>query len=161
MQEFETYVKSNYNIPNAVSCGITYTYTKQQRTNKKSSTVEIVHTINMKLSWFDSSNHQLDSSKLTFQNDTLTKASEKQCKTINPSDTTNKFRIAKQEIVQQLTSKLTAKIAELQSDVNSLHTYMGSNSSIIPQTMKPVLHLTRVNSSFDPASPKQTLKFDM
>lgn len=158
MQEFETYVKSNYNIPNAVACGITYTYTRTvKKPRAKTQTAEVVHTVNMKLVWFDSSNNQLDSSKLTFQNDTLTKPSEKQCRTINPSDTTNKFRIAKQEIVQQLAAKLTAKIADLQSDVSSLHSYMGASSTIIPQSMKPHIELTRTG----PSSPKVNQKFDM
>jgi hypothetical protein len=149
MQEFENYVKSNYNIPNAASCGITYTHSKSSKLDKKSNRPVIVHTINMKLVWFDSSNHQLDTSKLAFQNDTLTKPSEKVLRTINPSDTTNKFRAAKNEIVQTLIHIRQQAEAKLQDEIQSLHSYLGNNNTIIPQSMKPHIELGLDHQRFD------------
>ena len=160
MQEFENYVKSNYNIPNATSCGITYTHSKSSKLDKLSKRPVIIHTINMKLIWFDSSNHQLDTSKLTFQNDTLTKASEKVLRTINPSDTTNKFRAAKNEIVQTLTAKLQQAEAKLQDEIQSLHSYLGTSNDIIPQSMKPHIELAKANSIAGSIADERK-KFDM
>ena len=109
MQEFENYVKSNYNILNATSCGITYTHSKSSKLDKLSKKQVIIHTINMKLIWFDSSNHQLDTSKLTFQNDTLTKASEKVLRTIIhqiPQTNSELLRMRSYKLSQQNYSKL-------------------------------------------------------
>jgi orotate phosphoribosyltransferase-like protein len=99
----------------------------------------------MKLTWFDKDGKQLTVEKLAFQNDVLTKASEKQCKTISPTEVTNKFRVAKQDIVRLLIRARQSKIDALQHDVNILYSYLGSSTDIIPQQMKGTLQLADTN----------------
>ena len=157
MQEFESYIKSNYNVPNAAACGINYTYNTRLSQDKKSQRMIINYIINMKLTWFDKDGKQLLIEKLAFQNDTVTKASEKQCKLISPTEATNKFRIAKPYIVQQLIQEKQSKINDLQHDINILHTYLGSTTDIIPHQMKGTIQI--VDAA--PVSTPSKTTFDM
>jgi hypothetical protein len=106
----------------------------------------------MKLIWFDKDSKQLATERLVFQDDTLTKASEKQCTTISPTEVTNKFRVAKQDIVRLLIKVKQNKINDLQHEANALYNYLGSSTDIIPQQMKgtltiePCIELQRVAS---------------
>ena len=157
MQEFETYIKSNYNVPNATACGINYTYTTRLTQDRKSKVSIKNYIINMKLAWYDRDNKQLLIEKLAFQNDTITKSSEKQCKLISPTEATNKFRIAKPYIVQQLIQEKQSKINDLQHDINILHTYLGSTTDIIPHQMKGTIQI--VDAA--PVSTPSKTTFDM
>ena len=49
MQEFESYIKSNYNVPNATACGIQYTYNTRVTQDRKSKVSIKNYIINMKL----------------------------------------------------------------------------------------------------------------
>ena len=142
MQDFESYIKSNYNVSNATACAINYTHTIRLTQDKKSQRMIINYIINMKLTWFDKDGNQILIEKLAFQNDTITKASEKQCKVISPTEVTNMFRVAKPYIVQQLIKAKQSKIDALQHDINILHSYLGSTTDIIPQQMKDTLQLS-------------------
>ena len=158
MQDFEHYIKSNYNIPNATACSITYTYNYKLSQDKKSHKMIINHTIKMTLVFIDKDGKQISNERLTFTNDTLTKASEKQCKTIAPTEVTNKFRVAKRDIARQLIAVKQDKINDLQHDIDLLTSYTGSSTDIIPQQMKGTLQLsdelineqtTHTKTSFD------------
>ena len=151
MQDFETYIKSNYIIPEATACGINYTYTTKTSADRKSKTTIKHHIVTMKLIWFDKDSKQLGTERLVFQDDTLTKSSEKQCKTISPTEATNRFRIAKSQIVQLLINVRQSKINDLQHDIHALSQYLGSNSDIIPA-------LTAVPNRVGPPQMKNTLQ---
>ena len=159
MQDFESYIKSNYVVPSSTACGIHYTYSTRLTQDKKSQRTVINHVINMKLTWFNKDGKQLTVEKLTFQNDILTKSSEKQCKTISPTDVTNKFRLAKQDILRLLIRARQSKIDALQHDVNILSSYLGSTTDIIPQQMKGTLQITDSTIEQQPTTSKTT--FDM
>ena len=45
MQEFEDYVKSNYNIPGATACAIKYTFTTRDTIDKSSKIPVIIYTV--------------------------------------------------------------------------------------------------------------------
>ena len=159
MQDFESYIKSNHVVPESTACGIQYTYSTRLTQDKKSQKMIINHIINMKLTWFDKDGKQLSTEKLTFQNDSLTKSSEKQCKTISPTEVTNKFRVAKQDIVRLLVRVRQSKIDTLQHDINLLYSYLGSSTDIIPQQMKGTLQITDSTIEQQPTTSKTT--FDM
>ena len=159
MQDFESYIKSNYIVPESTACGIHYTYSTRLTQDKKSQKMIINHIINMKLTWFDKNGKQLSTEKLTFQNDILTKASEKQCKTISPTEVTNKFRVAKQDIVRLLVRVRQSKIDALQHDINLLYSYLGSSNDIIPQQMKGTLQVT--DSTIEQQTTTSKTTFDM
>ena len=72
MEEFETYVKSNWNVPNAAACGITYTHATRIVTNKSKVPVKN-HSVNLTISWHDKDNVQLQTEKLSFLNDDMSK----------------------------------------------------------------------------------------
>lgn len=159
MEDFESYIKSNYIVPSSTACGIHYTYNTRLTQDKKSQRMIINHIINMKLTWFDKDGKQLTVEKLTFQNDILTKASEKQCKTISPTEVTNKFRVAKQDIIRLLVRVRQSKIDALQHDINALYSYLGSSTDIIPQQMKGTLQIT--DSTIEQQSTTSKTTFDM
>ena len=141
MQEFEYYIKSNWIVTNHAATSISYSYTSRQVQDKKSKTSILNHVITMKIIWLDKSSKQLAAEKLTFINDTLAKSCEKQLRTINPSEATNKFRAAKHDIIRQLSRAKQQKINTLQQELNALSQYAGSNNDIIPPVMKPTLDI--------------------
>ncbi len=156
MQEFESYIKSNYHVHAAAATAIKYTYTSRHVQDRKSRASILNHIITMSLTFFDSTGKQLASEKLTFVNDTITKSCEKQLKLISPAEATNKFRAAKQQILRQLINAKQQKINVLQEDINSLTSYSGSNHDIIPTTFKGTLTLTPT-----PAPTQHKHSFDM
>ena len=107
----------------------------------------------------DVNGKQLATEKLTFVNDTLTKASEKECKTISPGEVTNRFRVAKTYIARQLIKVKQDKINDLQHDINLLTSYSGSGADIIPQQMKNTLQLAAQETN--PQIPRPKTTFDM
>ena len=141
MDEFENYVKSNYNITNATACSIKYTFSTRDTIDKQSKIPVIIYTIVMKMTWFDKYGQQLRIEKLIFVNDTLSKSSEKSCFRIAPSEVSNKFRIAKREIVQSLLNTKQEKIDELKKEQSLLSKYLGTDTDIIPREAKNTLHL--------------------
>ena len=143
MQEFENYVKSNYNIPGAAACSIKYTFTTRDTIDKASKIPVIIYTILMKMTWFDKYGQQLQVEKLIFVNDTLTKSSEKSCHTIAPGEVSNKFRIAKSTIIRMLVETRQQKIDELKQEQALLTKYLGTESAIIPNEMKPTVHISK------------------
>ena len=134
---FENYVKSNYNIPNATACSIKYTFTSRESTDKISKIPVIMYTVVMKMTWFDKYGQQLHTDKFIFVNDNLAKSSEKSCLTIAPGETTNRFRVAKPEIIRSLLKTKQEKIDELKQEQSLLTRYLGTNNAIIPNAMKP------------------------
>ena len=141
MQEFESYIKSNWSVPNATACGITYTHTSKQSIDKKSKRALQNHSINMKIVWLDKDNSQLKTERLTFTNDTLSKIYEKRLLTINASEATNKFRAAKQEILLKLIRANQEKIDSIQEEIDSMRQYYGNSTDIIPSSMKSYIEI--------------------
>ena len=166
MQDFEQYVKSNYQISNAAACNISYTFSKRTSKDRKSKANVIIYTITMKLTWLDAAGKQLRTEKLAFANDELTKASEKQLRTINPGDTTNRFRAAKNEIIHTLVHAKQSKIDDLMQERAQLLTYLGRSDAglykgadIIPAEMKGTMHIQAAADSNYSRSSKTN--FDM
>ena len=141
MQDFESYIKSNWSVPNATACGITYTHTSKQSIDKKSKRALQNHSINMKIVWLDKDNSQLKTERLTFTNDTLAKIYEKRLLTINASEATNKFRAAKQEILLKLIRANQEKIDSIQEEIDSMRQYYGNSTDIIPSSMKSYIEI--------------------
>ena len=164
MQEFEDYVKSNYNILGATACAIKYTFTTRDTIDKASKIPVIIYTIVMKMTWFDKCGQQLQVEKLIFVNDTLSKSSEKCCFTIAPSEVSNKFRAAKRDIIRILLNTRQQKIDELKQEQALLTRYLGTESAIIPTEAKAILPLGTVSREMKPAvqiSTSSKNKFEM
>ena len=138
----ENYVKSNYNIPGAAACAIKYTFTTREKIDKVSKIPVIIYTIVMNLTWFDKYGQQLQMEKLIFVNDILTKSSVKSCFTIAPGETTNKFRLAKSEIISTLLNAKQEKIDILKQEQALLTKYLGTNNAIIPTEMRPTIQIS-------------------
>ena len=159
MQEFEAYIKSNWSVPNATACGITYTHTSKQSIDKKSKRSLMNHSINMKIVWLDKDNKQLNTERLTFTNDNLGKLYEKKLNTINPSEATNKFRAAKQEILLKLIRANQDKIDSMQEENDSMRQYYGNSTDIIQPSMKSYIEIVDNQHEEQVQTTKQT--FDM
>lgn len=154
MQEFENYVKSNYNVPNATACSIKYTFTSRETIDKIAKRTVIMYTVVMSMTWFDKCGKQLQTDKMIFVNDNLSKSSEKNCLTIAPGETTNKFRLAKSEIISMLLNAKQEKIDILKEEQALLRKYLGTNNAIIPNEMRPTVHMSS-------AVPPPKNKFEM
>ena len=150
MQEFEQYVKSNWNVPEATSCGITYTHSV--RTAKK----VINHSINLTISWRDKDNNLIKTEKLAFVNDDMSKTYDKKMFTINRKELVNKFRLAKTAIVHKIIAEKQAKAMVLQDEIASLENYIGRVDDVIPTTMKNTIQLAKT-----PSESATHTKFDM
>ena len=158
MEDFETYVKSNYNVQNAVACLINYSFNSRDVIDKKSKVPVINYTIVMKLTWFDREGKQIQVEKLIFVNDFLGKSCEKSCLTIAPTEATNKFRLAKREIISKLFHVRQQKIDDLKQEQSQLMKYLGAGQSdIIPDIMRPSVSIGREKANVN----SQKKAFDM
>ena len=151
MYEFESYVKSNWDVANATSCGIKYTHTSRESVDKKSKVNIINHTINMTITWYDVNNVQLQTEKLSFLNDDMSKTFDKKMRTINRKELVNKFRSAKNEIVQSIIDEKREKLERINDEIHELVSYLGRQNDVIPPSMKGTIDIK--------GSSKQT--FDM
>ena len=156
MEEFETYVKSNWNVPNAAACGITYTHATRIVTNKSKVPVKN-HSVNLTISWHDKDNVQLQTEKLSFLNDDMSKTYDKKMKLINRKELVNKFRVAKPEIIKKIINEKHEKLIDLQHEINELQSYIGRSDDIIPPSMKGVIDIVPHTNQHEPT--KRT--FDM
>ena len=152
MEAFESYVKSNWNVPNATSCGITYTHSTRTTTNKQHVSTKN-HTVTLTINWRDKDNNQLKTEKLAFLNDDMTKTYDKKLYTINRNELVNKFRAAKPQIIYKLISDKQTKLMSLQQDIAELHEYIGRSDDIIPQSMKGTIDIvqTQVQATAKPS----------
>lgn len=142
MLDFEYYLKSNYNVEGSVSCGIKYSYSNKIKSDKKSGTgYRKIHTITVKLQWFDSNAKLLQAEKINIIDDEVPKTLDKKFTSINGKDLTNKFRVAKNEIINVIRTEKTEKMNELRDVINELNKYQGKNSDIIPSEMKGIIDL--------------------
>ena len=151
MQEFEDYVKSNWRVPTATSCGITYTHTTKIVKNVKN------HNVNLTIAWRDKDNNPLQTEKLVFTNDDMTKTYDKKMFLINRKELVNKFRAAKQSIVNKIIAEKQEKLMALENDITELLKYSGRANDIIPNSMKNTIDIVRTQAQ--PAPPTQS--FDM
>ena len=156
MEEFETYVKSNWNVPNAVACGIAYTHTTRIAATKSKVPVKN-HSVNLTISWHDKDNVKLQTEKLTFLNDDMTKTYDKKLKLISRKELVNKFRVAKPEIINKIIEEKHEKLLDLQHEISELQAYIGRSDDIIPPSMKGTIDIVPHTEQHEP--PKRT--FDM
>ena len=156
MQEFEHYVKSNWNVPNATSCGITYKHTT--RAAKK----VLNHCINLTITWRDKDNNLIKTEKLAFINDDMPKTYDKCMLTINRKELVNKFRLAKNTIVHKIIDEKQAKLMIIQDEITSLQRYIGRSDDIIPHEMKNTIEIVNEQAPQTTQTQAQTKnKFDM
>ena len=142
MNDFESYVKSNWNVVGMASCGIKYTYTSRETTDKKSDVRLTNHTINLTITWFDKDNNKLQQEKLAFTNDDMSKTYDKKMFIINRKELVNKFRLAKREIVSRLINEKFAKLNKINGEIEALRNYIGREDDIIPHEMKNTVDIT-------------------
>ncbi len=161
MIEFESYLKSNWNVQDAVSCGTKYTHSTRETKDKKSNETLINNSINITLSWFDKDNNLLRSEKLTFMNDDMNKQQDKKMLTINRKELVNKFRLAKPEIIQKIRDEKYEKLLKIKNEINDLNNYLGRNDDIIPQEMKGSITIKPTTQQTSSSSNEHKITFDM
>ena len=161
MQEFEDYVKSNWNVPGATSCGITYTHTVRTVVGKQNKPSVKNHSLNLTIAWRDKDNVQLMTEKLSFLNDDMTKAYDKKLTTISRKELVNKFRTAKQAIITKILNEKHEKLLSIQHDIAELRAYMGRSDDIIPPSMKGVCIDLVHQTVQEGASTQSKQNFDM
>lgn len=155
MLDFETYLKSNCNVPDAAACGVEYNHTKSTSMDRKTRKPITNHTVTVKTTWTDRDARVLRTNKLVFQNDALTKASEKNIGTMSTVELNNKFRAAKSQIIRELIREKQEKINQLQMDVMMMSNYINTsvNGSTMfqqqPNTIEPVQQQANVKHAFD------------
>ena len=161
MLEFETYAKSNWKVDNAASCGVKYTHSTRESTDRKSNTRLVNNTVNMTLTWFDKDNVQLRTEKLSFVNDDMNKSSDKLMFTINRKELVNKFRAAKTQIVNKIIEEKNEKLSKIQSEIAALQRYCGRNDDVIPQSMKGSITIASESTLSPRTSSESKPSFDM
>ena len=105
----------------------------------------------MTITWYDVNNVQLQTEKLSFLNDDMSKTFDKKMRTINRKELVNKFRSAKNEIVQSIIDEKREKLERINDEIHELVSYLGRQNDVIPPSMKGTIDIK--------GSSKQT--FDM
>ena len=152
MIDFESYVKSNWSVPESTSCGIKYSHSsreclgrsprEQSSFDKKSNRILINHTVNLTITWFDKDNNQLRTEKLSFVNDDMNKSFDKKMLIINRQELINKFRVAKPQIVHKMITEKNDKLIKINDEIDSLRSYLGRKDDVIPHEMKNTIEIS-------------------
>lgn len=142
MIDFESYVKSNWSVPESTSCGIKYSHSSRECLDKKSNRILINHTVNLTITWFDKDNNQLRTEKLSFVNDDMNKSFDKKMLIINRQELINKFRVAKPQIVHKMITEKNDKLIKINDEIDSLRSYLGRKDDVIPHEMKNTIEIS-------------------
>lgn len=138
MLDFETYLKSSCNVPDAAACGIEYKYNNTTSIDRKTGGSRIGHVVTVKTTWTDKDARALRVNKIVFQNDEVSKASMKNLGTMSSVELNYKFRSAKGQIMRELIREKQEKINQMQMDVMMMSSYININNHHVQQMQEQV-----------------------
>ena len=107
----------------------------------RSSKLLSIDIIKVNVKFVDKEMHQLYSSIVTFENNSLTKANAKKLINISPKELENKFMLARNDICKSVLNDLVDKSNELNTKIDSLKSYIGVDGIIPDQFKGEVIHV--------------------
>ena len=132
MEAFIDYLLKEYQLPSEVVCNnVNFSYSSQNKIDKKSHVPITNHIITVKIDSYDKSHNKLASNSERFINGKIERPKTKKLINISPDELNNKFGTAKSFICAQIQKNNADKVKELNDVINDLKQYC-DNMSVIP-----------------------------
>ena len=132
MEAFIDYLLKEYQLPSEVVCNnVNFSYSSQNKIDKKSHVPITNHIITVKIDSYDKSHNKLASNSERFINGKIERPKTKKLINISPDELNNKFGVAKASICSQIQKTNSDKVKELNEVINDLSQYC-DNMSVIP-----------------------------
>lgn len=133
MEAFIDYLLKEYQLPADVVCNkIDYTYSSQNKIDKKTHIPITNHIITVKIESYDKSHNKLATNTERFINGKISRSKTKKLINISPDELNNKFGVAKPFICAHIQKTNSDKVKELNDVINDLKQYTGNEMSVIP-----------------------------
>ena len=133
MQSFESYLLSEYQLPNVVVCNkFSYTHNAKQKLDKKSSIPIVNNIINVHIDSYDEKHNLIATHSEKFIDGSIKRGKNKKLINISPDELNNRFSNAKSSIISLILNEYNAKLNELQLKIKDLNRYSGPINNIIP-----------------------------
>lgn len=132
MQSFVDYLLQEYQLPAEVVCNnVTFSYSNQNKIDKKTHIPITNHIITVKADSYDKSHNKLASNTEHFINGHIQRPKAKKLINISPDELNNRFGAAKSSICAQIQKANSDKVKELTDVINDLKQYC-DNMTVIP-----------------------------
>ena len=132
MDAFIDYLLKEYQLPSEVVCNnVAFTYSTQNKIDKKSHVPITNHIITIKIDSYDKHHQKLSSNTERFVNGRINRPKTKKLINISPDELNNKFGAAKASICSQIQKNNSDKVKELNDVINDLKQYC-DNMTVIP-----------------------------
>ena len=133
MEPFIDYLLKEYQLPSEVVCNnVNFSYSTQNKIDKKSHVPITNHIITVKIDSYDKHHQKLNSNSERFVNGKINRPKSKKLINISPDELNNKFGVAKSSICSQIQKTNSEKVKELNEIINDLKQYTGNEISVIP-----------------------------
>ena len=133
MENFINYLLSEYKLPSDVVCNnVIYSYSTQNKIDKKSKTPITNHVITVKIESYDKAHNKLATNTEHFINGKIQRPKAKKLINISPDELNNKFGLAKSDICALIKKQNSDKVNELTQIIDDITGYVGHDVSIIP-----------------------------
>ena len=137
MEAFKSYIIGEFKdkAKGYVATEFKFTHSTNIKIDKKSNIPIKSDIIKVNVKFVDKDMNQLHSAIVTFENNIITKANAKKLINISPKELENKFMIARKDIVSIIMNEYCDKLADINSEIDSLKNYVG-NDGIISHEFK-------------------------
>lgn len=152
MQAFKEYLISEYQVNDATSIMITFTHSSTVKTDRKSGSAIVVHTIGVTIKFYDKDMNMLQKASIKFVNNKLPKKTRESLVNIAPDELENRFVAAKRDIANEIYDDYITKRELLDAKINALMYYENitatPNANIIPNQFEAeMIQLAPTNDS--------------
>lgn len=137
MEAFKSYIigEFKYKAKGYVATEFKFTHSTNVKIDKKNNILIKSDIIKVNVKFVDIDLNQLHSAIVTFENNIITKANAKKLINISPKELENKFMVARKDIVSIIMNEYCDKLADINSEIDSLKNYVG-NDGIISHEFK-------------------------
>jgi len=131
MEQFKSYLASEYQVKDATSIELRFNHTMNIKTDKKSNTPMNIHTIIATIRFYDKDMNMLKSGSVKFVNNELAKVSENKLINIAPKELGNKFMCARKEIIRVIMGEYKDKLDDIRGKIKLLKMFEGKDNEDI------------------------------
>lgn len=152
MQAFKEYLRSEYQVNDATSIMFAFTHSSTVKTDRKSGSAILVHTIGVTIKFYDKDMNMLHKASIKFVNNKLPKKTRESLVNIAPDELENRFVAAKRDIANEIYEDYNTKRQMLDIKIEALMHYENINATpnvnVIPNQFEAeMIQLAPTNDS--------------
>ena len=132
MEGFKSYIIDEFKdkAKGYVATKFKFTHSVTVKIDKQSNIPLKNNIIKVNIKFVDKDMNVLHSAIVTFENNIITKANAKKLINISPKELENKFMVARKDIVSIIMNEYCDKLADINSEIDSLKNYIGVDGII-------------------------------